>query len=138
MNRDEIAAVRRTWSVAMDDPDTLRAVTVSELKLRSIRATTQIERDAAWMVAAIDVLVPLLHRPAAFSTGAKATIGPRLPASLRELAADRDALVDALDRVVGGLSAHERGAWVCATDLFGELVGEHLLDPFRATASMLR
>ena len=126
MSPDDIDQVLDCWQRALTEPDLLhRAIADRLVGSPSFRS----ER-AAWIVRSVSCLSPDLDHPTAFVPTAVVLIASRFPVTLDELAAERDALLGALEERCGPLSAETAQAWNLAIELFAEIVSSIGLDPF--------
>lgn len=121
--------MRDTWSLA-----TPRAAALRARMCAALGADDRAMWRTDWLLGAVAHLVLVLDRPAALVTEGRAEITRRLPVTLAELAEDRDALLAALDQLVGPLQPGQRRAWMLATDLFAEIVGDLVIDHFAVEA----
>jgi hypothetical protein len=130
MSPAEIQLVRESWAVARANGEALIAEVDGALARRGGHDEAERLRRRAWMVTAIDALMPFLDRPTSFVEGSRDLIRDRMPVTLTELGADRDDLLTGVQRVTGGLDEATQRAWTSATDLFGEIIGDLILKPF--------
>jgi hypothetical protein len=132
----QIQLVRACWARAMREPGQLVTAITSCVtdELAGDEADSGRLEAITWMVETVDHLIPALDHPTTLSVNSTSLIRRRMPVTLGELAADRTLLMCGLDRQLGGLTSDERHAWMLATDLFGELVADVLIDPFAEPA----
>src|SRR4051794_23315816 len=93
MSPEDIAQVDRTWADALTDLDALLGAIADRLPGS---ATFRTQR-AQWIVRAVTCLSPVLDHPTAFVPTAINLISVRFPVTTEELAAERDALLGAVD-----------------------------------------
>ena len=125
MSPDDIAQVTRTWQQALADRDLL----LEGIGDRLPGAPTFRAERAEWIVRSVSLLSPVLCHPTAFVPAAVDLISLRFPLTMDELAAEREALLAALQERCD-LSPEAAQAWNRAIDLFGEIVCSIGLDPF--------
>ncbi|HEX2577557.1 MAG TPA: class I SAM-dependent methyltransferase [Aquihabitans sp.] len=131
MSPEQVDIVKRTWQLANQEPDRLRAAIATRLPQHP-EAGRQPDPRARWIADAVSRLSQVLDRPTTFGPAATAVIEARSPVTMADLAVDRDALVEALRGVLGGLADTEEQAWSAAFGIFSEIVAERCLDPFGA------
>lgn len=134
MSPDEIDAVADSWQRALAEPDRLRAA----IGARLTGSAPFREERARWIVRSVSCLSPVLDHPTAFVPAAVVLIASRYPVTIEELAAERDALLGALEERSGPLTPGARRAWDLAVDLFAEIVASIGLDPFDCSRDDVR
>ncbi|WP_426574922.1 hypothetical protein [Aquihabitans sp. McL0605] len=85
---------------------------------------------AEWIVEAVSSLSPVLDHPTVFVPAAIHLISMRFPLTMEELAAEREALLEALEERCGPLTMAAGHMWDLAIELFGEIACSIGLDPF--------
>jgi hypothetical protein len=134
MNPTEIALVRSSWSAARTSNGTFTSLVADALTGHEPALSEhERERRLLWMIRAIDALMPFLDRPTLFLSSSRELIQTRMPVTLAELAVDRDSLMLGLQRFAGGFDEPTEHAWRSATDLFGEIIGDLVHQPFQGT-----
>ena len=139
MNPEQIDIVVGTWRDACCHHDRLHRALRDRLPAPR-RGSTGDECDeqtarAGWIIEAVSRLSPVIDRPTRFNAAAGDLIARRGRVTMSELGADQDALLGALDELLGGLTEEERRSWALALKLFEETVAATCLDPFGATPS---
>jgi hypothetical protein len=126
VNPEQIDIVVRTWHEASRDERRLVAALLARLPGddpgRAVRAR--------WIVDAVTVLAPMIHRPTRFAAGAAELVGRRGAVTMGELGTDQAALLGALDELVERFDDRTARAWSLALKLFEETIADGCLDPF--------
>ena len=126
MSPEQIALVMTTWSIVAGDPESLDRAIAGRLpgtpEERAVRAI--------WIVQAVSRLSRVLDHPARFAPLVADIVAQRVPVTIEELGADRDALLGALRELLGPLGTAGEQAWSFAVGLFAEVVADLCLDPF--------
>ena len=130
MNPEQIALVVATWRAATADPQTLDEAIADRLP----GTGDERARRALWIVRVVSRLSAVLDHPTRFAPTVADLVAERVPVTMDELAADRDALLGALRQLLGPLGADGEQAWSLAICLFAEVVGDLCLDPFACAA----
>jgi hypothetical protein len=132
MNPTEIALVRSSWMAARTSNGAFTSLVEAALTGHEpALGEHERERRLMWMISAIDALMPFLDRPTSFVSSSRELIQTRMPVTLAELAVDRDSLVLGLQQFAGEFDQPTEHAWRSATDLFGEIIGDLVLQPFQ-------
>ena len=126
MSPEQIARVVATWRTVTCDAQALDRAIAGRLPGNAAERTAR----AIWIVSAVSRLSQVLDHPARFAPTVADMVAERVPVTMDELAADRDALLGALRELLGPLGADGERAWSLAIGLFAEVVGDLCLDPF--------
>jgi hypothetical protein len=125
MSPEQITAVVNSWDRALAEP-----ALHTEIAQRLDGDEDHRHNRAAWIIKAVTQLAHALDRPGLFETLAEGALAQRLPVSVDELAADREALLGALTTINGPSDSASERSWSLAIQLFAEIVASTSLNPF--------